>query len=777
MAKNNALQQTEHLHDDFPSSIKLEASTFLANAHPILTQVPSNIVATPIPNSTNHQNTVGCFVGFDADRPKNRYVVPIGKLRGIRFMSIFRFKLWWSTHWVGSKGRHVEHETQMMMLENSHNTGRPYVLLLPLLEGPFRACLQPGIDDYVDICLESGSTRVSGSTTFFRACLYIHVGNDPYALMKEAMIVMRHHLGTFRLLEEKTPPGIVDKFGWCTWDAFYLKVHPKGVREGVRGLAEGGCPPGFVVIDDGWQSFCHDDEPVSDRGSLNCSIPGEQMLNRLVSFEENSKFKEYRSGRSPSDKGLGALVRDLKEEFESVEHVYVWHAFCGYWGGLRPNVPGMPESKVVSPKLSEGAEKTMTDLAVVKIMEVGVGLVAPEEAHKLYDGLHSHLESVGIDGVKIDVIHLLETVSEEYGGRVELSKAYYKALTASMRKHFKGNGVISSMQQCNDFMFLGTETISLGRVGDDFWCTDPAGDPNGTFWLQGCHMVHCAYNSLWMGNFIHPDWDMFQSDHACAEFHAASRAISGGPIYVSDSVGKHNFDLLKKLVLPDGSILRCQHYALPTRDCLFQDPLHDGKTMLKIWNLNKYTGVLGVFNCQGGGWCPITRRNRSACEYSQCVNCFVTPKHVEWKNGKNPICMEGVDLFAVYMYKEDELKLLKWSEGVEIWLQPFNYELFTISAVTVIPKTSIQFAPIGLVNMLNSGGAIQSVEFDENHEKMMIVRIGVRGEGDMRVFASEKPVSCKIDGVKVGFGYEDNMVRIHVPWPTSSPLSVVEYLF
>ena len=47
-------------------------------------------------------------------------------------------------------------------------------------------------------------------------------------------------------------------------------------------------------------------------------------------------------------------------------------------------------------------------------------------------------------------------------------------------------------------------------VGDDFWCTDPAGDPNGTFWLQGCHMVHCAFNSWWMGNFIHPDWDMFR---------------------------------------------------------------------------------------------------------------------------------------------------------------------------------------------------------------------------------------------------------------------------
>lgn len=66
-------------------------------------------------------------------------------------------------------------------------------------------------------------------------------------------------------------------------------------------------------------------------------------------------------------------------------------------------------------------------------------------------------------------LQLLEMLSEEFGGRVELAKAYYKALTDSTKKHFNGNGVIASMQHCNDFMYLGTEEISLGRVGDDFW--------------------------------------------------------------------------------------------------------------------------------------------------------------------------------------------------------------------------------------------------------------------------------------------------------------------
>ena len=69
----------------------------------------------------------------------------------------------------------------------------------------------------------------------------------------------------------------------------------------------------------------------------------------------------------------------------------------------------------------------------------------------------------------------LEYISEEYGGRVELAKSYYKGLTSSLAKNFKGNGLISSMQQCNDFFFLGTNQISMGRVGKKV-------QPNGLFY-------------------------------------------------------------------------------------------------------------------------------------------------------------------------------------------------------------------------------------------------------------------------------------------------------
>ncbi|XP_040973422.1 galactinol--sucrose galactosyltransferase isoform X2 [Gossypium hirsutum] len=171
----------------------------------------------------------------------------------------------------------------------------------------------------------------------------------------------------------------------------------------------------MVLIDDGWQSICHDDDPISDKEGMNRTSAGEQMPCRLIKMEENYKFREYESIKLGNKKGMGAFIRDLKEEYKTIEYVYVWHALCGYWGGIRPKVQGIPPAKVVTPKLSQGLKMTMEDLAVDKIVNNGVGLVPPEAVHEMYEGLHSHLQSVGIDGVKVDVIHLLEMLAEEFG--------------------------------------------------------------------------------------------------------------------------------------------------------------------------------------------------------------------------------------------------------------------------------------------------------------------------------------------------------------------------
>lgn len=47
-----------------------------------------------------------------------------------------------------------------------------------------------------------------------------------------------------------------------------------------------------------------------------------------------------------------------------------------------------------------------------------------------------------------------------------------------------------------------------------------------------------------------------------------------------------------------------------------------------------------------------------------------------------------------------KMKLSKPSKKIEILLEPFGFELLTVSLVMVWPKKLNQFAPVGLVNMV-----------------------------------------------------------------------------
>jgi raffinose synthase len=43
------------------------------------------------------------------------------------------------------------------------------------------------------------------------------------------------------------------------------------------------------------------------------------------------------------------------------------------------------------------------------------------------------------------------------------------------------------------------------------------------------HIAAVAYNRVFIGKFMLPD------------YHSSARAINGGPVYVSDTPGKHDF--------------------------------------------------------------------------------------------------------------------------------------------------------------------------------------------------------------------------------------------
>ncbi|WVZ82299.1 hypothetical protein U9M48_029576 [Paspalum notatum var. saurae] len=735
------------------SSVKLAGGTLSVGGRAVLTGVPDAVVAS---SAAAGGAVDGVFIGADFPEPAARHVVSLGDLSGVRFMACFRFKLWWMAQRMGERGGDVPMETQFLLVESKAGgagdaaAAPAYVVLLPLVEGAFRASLQGGgAGDALELCVESGDSGVRAAS-FQRALFVGAAEGDPFAAVAGAVAAAKAALKTFRLRAEKKLPGIVDCFGWCTWDAFYQDVTKEGVEAGLRSLVAGGAPPKFVIIDDGWQSVGTDQPAAADDDDGDAP----PRLSRLTGIKENSKFQHVDDPAA----GIRTVVRAAKEEY-GLKYVYVWHAITGYWGGVRPGAPGTEQYRSsmrfpdVSPGVVENEPGMKTDVLTVQ----GLGLVHPRAVYRFYDELHAYLAAAGVDGVKVDVQCILETLGAGHGGRVQLTRQYHQALDASVAKNFPENGIIACMSHNTDALYCSKQTAVV-RASDDFYPRDPVS--------HTIHIASVAYNSVFLGEFMLPDWDMFHSLHPAGDYHGSARAISGGPVYVSDAPGKHNFELLKKIVLPDGSILRARLPGRPTKDCLFTDPARDGVSLLKIWNMNKFTGVLGVYNCQGAAWSSVEKKNIFHHTGTEALTCGVkgSDVHLISEAAADP---EWNGDCAVYRHASGDLVVLPNGAALPISLKVLEHDILTVSPIKDLAP-GFSYAPIGLVDMFNSGGAVEGLTYHlldganmasgdgsiSGSEAIGLVCMEVRGCGRFGAYSSVRPRKCMLGSAQLEFSYD-----------------------
>ncbi|KDP32639.1 hypothetical protein JCGZ_13189 [Jatropha curcas] len=710
----------------------------------VLSDVHDNIEITP---AAADAFVNGAFIGVRSDQTGCRRVFPVGKLDGLRFMCVFRFKLWWMTQRMGNCGQDIPFETQFLIVEakdGSHfdeigdNQSAVYTVFLPILEGDFRAVLQGNERNELEICLESGDPTVDEFDG--NHLVFVAAGSDPFDVITNAVKTVERHLQTFSHRERKKMPDMLNWFGWCTWDAFYTDVTAEGVKQGLESLQKGGICPKFVIIDDGWQSVGMDPSSIEAKADNTANFS-----NRLTHIKENHKFqKNGEEGHRVEDPALGLrhIVTEVKEKHD-LKYVYVWHAITGYWGGVRPGVTEMEhyESKMAYPISSPGVQSNEHCDALQSIIMNGLGLVNPEKVYNFYNELHSYLSSAGIDGVKVDVQNILETLGAGHGGRVKLARKYHQALEASIARNFPDNGIISCMSHNTDGLYSAKRSAVI-RASDDFWPRDPAS--------HTIHIASVAYNTIFLGEFMQPDWDMFHSLHPMAEYHGAARAVGGCAIYVSDKPGQHDFNLLKKLVLSDGSILRAKLPGRPTRDCLFSDPARDGKSLLKIWNLNDFTGVLGVFNCQGAGWCKVGKTNLIHDKKPAKVTGSIRAKDVDYLPKVAGDGWSGDSI--LYSHLGGEVIYLSKDATMPFTLKSREYEVFTVVPVKELPNGA-KFAPVGLLKMFNSGGAIKELKYDSKTNAAVCIK--ARGCGLFGAYSSTRPKKITVDSEEMEFGYEE----------------------
>jgi len=780
--------------------------------------------ASPSLQSRGTEDGAGTLLGvYDPDRPPAwAHDVVLGRLpRGSRFTALARCKVWWMSPETGRRAAEVPPETQLLLLELA-GTGGPCVALLPLLDGDARATLRAQGRGYVVrgnslvLRVESGDAGTAAPLAFGQ-CLAAAASQDPYAAVAECVRLASRQksAGDFRLRQQKRVPRSADVFGWCTWDAFYSAVDEAKVEAGLASLSAAGTPARTLILDDGWQKVAHDRELGEDGvelrlrasaavdpdegvgasghkdGAEDPKPPG--LLTRLGAafyrnfverarangwqhrvwrvatsssalkptllafFDSNTDFTRRLQSERANAKfpELGAFVRGVKQR-HGVRFVYCWQNLMGYWGGVGPEseLGTRVAARLVFPHHTSGLKDAEPEMMWDPATLNGAGVVEPSRTDALYDALHGYLAEAGVDGVKVDGQAMVGAVGNArgQGGGVALCRAYNGANERSVERRFVGR-CINCMCHSSENLYHFRHT-AVARASDDFFPRDPAS--------QTSHLVNCAFNGILLGEIVVADWDMFHSLHSHGAMHAAARACSGGPVYVSDKPGRHDPAVLSRVAFGrntpyPGRVLRPRGVARPTRDCLFSDPRRDGKSALKVWNVNApgANGVVAAFNVQGASWDRSERRFSVHDDDPPVLSVSLTPGDVP---GLDSVALDDpqdpATRYAVYLHNAGVLHApLPLSGAVPLELRPGG-DGFEVATVARIVCGGL-VAPLGLVTTLFNGGSAV-VDVQEVHpggRGGWRCAAKVRGCGPFALYASRCPRAIRarplIEGVPV----------------------------
>jgi len=511
-------------------------------------------------------------------------------------------------------------------------------------------------------------------------------GDDPYALTRTLYRVGMDFMGNpGKLRVEKSFPEIFNYIGWCSWNAHYRNVDEEKVFRNARSFKEHNFPVKFFIIDDGWQT------------------------------EKDRKLMSFDIIREKFPSGIAGFISKLKGEY-GLKWVGFWHAFQGYWDGINPD-------SELAKKYKKFLFRSYTGALIPDPIE-GRGF-------RFYDDYHIFLREAGADFVKVDN---QSTMSGFIMNKMPIGnamKGQQANLQKSVTKNFN-NTVINCMDMTIENIYYWFDS-NISRSSDDFF----PGRPDN----PGTHAMHNVYNSMWFSELAYPDFDMFQSHHPQAELHSVLRAVSGGPIYVTDSAGQENWDILWKLVFRDGRIARVDEPARPTSDVLFKD-VSTEHVPLKAFTRVGNVGIVGAF--------AVNR-------FGTKVSGTVSPTDVYGLQGSD---------FAIYEHFSKTAKTAEKSASL-----PFSIKHNDVKLFIIVPIED-EFAAIGALNKYISPKCLSSVNVADGK-----IEVKLKEGCEFGAYMKKAPVSIDVDGKSLDidkWSHKDNLLRVLLP-DTDKPVKLTIY--
>jgi raffinose synthase len=606
-----------------------------------------------------------------------------------RGLALHRLKLWWLAPTFISDPRLLSGANQLLLWQRMGES--KYDLLVPLAGDGMVGELGVSDFDHVRVSLSSSDA----SYTPHRVSLFAYAsGDDPYQLAPAAYtaaFAANSYYG--RLRWQKPYPDVFRSIGWCSWNTYYDTVSEEKVVNSVRSLREHNIPLGFVLVDEGWRTA------------------------------NGQKLAGYDAEPSKFPHGLAGLAKTLHEIYH-VPYVGVWHVFQGYWQGVDPD-----SAIGRSHKLFAGKD----------------GQYLPDPRNRagesFYADWYSFLKSAGIDFIKVDnqasnpkfTDGLLPLFSSGSGEQQNVQEAASQSMS-SETDQMAGNrcvNMISCMEMSLENAF-NWRYSNIARNSEDYNPDSRADTKDHVFWN--------AYNAIWTANFAFPDWDMFETQHEDGEYQAIARAISGGPIYTTDSPGKEHPEHLLPLAFSNGRLLMLDGPGMVTSDLLLRDPSLE-PVPLKVFGTITRPGLtaamVAVFNV-----------NKSAKTVSGVVRTQDARGLVE---PTQPARAEGA--IAVYRRSAGTVSILNSKQSeLAINLSEFGHDLFTLvpvdQGVAVFGSLDKYLGPAALVSVERKGASIV---------------VSLQEPGDFGAYLARMPHAVKVDGKTLpshSFTYSRGLLRI-----------------
>ncbi|MFC1544959.1 Sip1-related alpha-galactosidase [Gemmatimonadota bacterium] len=614
------------------------------------------------------------------------------KLTGARhLLAIYRMKPWWTRPGWPKTENQVPPETEALLWRRSD--GR-LGLILPLIADGWRFSLE---GDSTGLVVTADNNMATGQPGKKLAGIWLATGDDPYELLESSFRAVVRETGAGSMLVDKPHAGWADWLGWASWYAFWQEISEEKFLSALESLDSAGIRPGYVLLDDGWQ------DATPDR-------------NLIRSFEPDStKFPH----------GLRWLVSRSKEHY-GVKQFMVWHTLEGYWRGIDRT----SESMSIFPQFrSHGKSNRPMPDRYRNHLSGEWNVPRPEAAEAFFRAYHGYLAGQGVDGVKVDNQSDISYMTYGLGPLSEVTRQYVRGLEHSAVEQFGPASVLNCMSMVTDCIYNYRQTTIM-RTSTDFF------PDSASSW--GPHLVLNAYNSLVWGNIIRPDWDMFMSGHEWAAYHAASRAISGGPVYLSDPPGEHDPGLVARVALNDSRVLRPAGSARPTADILFRDPQTE-PVLLKVFNYNPAGGlILAAFHAN-----------------------YVSDDSIADELAVDMI--PDIEPVKEYAVLETDSRLPVIRKVGEKWTVALDKGGFKVYAVAPV-RTGV--AALGRAGMFNMGGAVQACGWE--NEKSCAVKLACGGE--ILFYCRNEPEWVEETGRgRVGHTYDPATHLLSVVLPGDNP--------